>query len=349
MDQVTRTLEALVERVRAQHAPDPRVSVFEIEVARRDGAVELTGVTSEAAAAEALHREAAMVDPSVGVRDAVLRLPDLATGDPIHAVATAAVVPLLAGPTISDTHVSQAVLGRMMTVLRREGRWLHCRSDDGYLGWVHRGYVEMLDEADARAWELGADGGAILSLGAEIVDDAGETLARLPWGARSVDAGGGKVRLPDGTVGRVVGEVIPLAERAERFETDGDAMTRTAARWMGAPYLWGGVTPAGVDCSGFVQAIFHLHGIRLSRDSDLQALEGEHVGPDERFSNLRAGDLLFFAETPERISHVTMSLGGSRIIHSSLGNGGVRRNDLVGETPYERELREIFVCARRYL
>jgi gamma-D-glutamyl-L-lysine dipeptidyl-peptidase len=349
MEHVIRTLETLVERVRDQHALDPRISVFEVEVARRAGSLELAGVTSEATAAEALHREAAMVDPSVEVRDAVRRLPDPDDGDPIHAVATAAVVPLLAGPIISETHVSQAVLGRIMTVLRREGRWLQCRSDDGYLGWVHRGYVELLDEADARAWQIGADGEALLSLGAELVDEAGETVARLPWGARFVGTGDGTVRLPDGTAGRVVGEVIPLAERAERFATDGDAMVRTAARWMGSPYLWGGVTPAGVDCSGFVQAVFHLHGIRLPRDSDLQALEGEHVEPDDRFSNLRAGDLLFFAETPDRISHVTLSLGGSRIIHSSLGNGGVRRNDVVGETPYERELREIFVCARRYL
>jgi gamma-D-glutamyl-L-lysine dipeptidyl-peptidase len=347
-DPVSR-MRALIERIRERHALDPRISVFEVDVERTDDAVDLTGVTSEAAAAEELHREAALLEGAAPVRDRVRRLPHVEPGEPIHAVATAAVVPLLAGPTISETHVSQAVLGRTMTVLRREGRWLQCRSDDGYLGWVHRGYVALLDEAGARAWEMGTGGEACVSLGAKIMDADGDTLARLPWGARVVRGEDGHVRLPDGTTGPATGTLLPLADRAERYPADGERMTATAARWMGAPYLWGGVTPAGVDCSGFVQAVLDLHGVRIPRDSDLQAQRGEPVEPDERFSNLRAGDLLFFAETPERISHVTLSLGGSRIIHSSLGNGGVRRNDLVGDTAYERELRGIFVCARRYV
>jgi gamma-D-glutamyl-L-lysine dipeptidyl-peptidase len=258
-------------------------------------------------------------------------------------------VPLLAGPLISETHVSQAVLGRRMTILRRQGRWLQCRSDDGYLGWVHRGYVREMSESDARGWEMGVGGEACLSLGADVYDEGGEVVARLPWGARVVRRPDGSVHLPDGTGGHPTGTLLPLSERAQRFRPTGAQMADTAAQWLGAPYLWGGVTQAGVDCSGFVQAVFHLHGISLPRDSDQQARAGEPVEPDERYSNLRPGDLLFFAETPRRISHVTLSLGGSRIIHSSLGNGGVRRNDLLGPLPYERELRDIFVCARRYL
>lgn len=342
-------LARLVEAVRRRYAPDPRTSVFDVEFRRESTTLRLSGATSEAAAAEALHREAALLDWWDVVRDEVERLPDPTDPEPIHAVARAAVVPLLAGPNIAETHVSQVVLGRRLTILRRRGRWLHCRSDDGYLGWVHRGYVREMDERAARAWEVGTDGEACVSLGAEVLDGDGEVLARLPWGARVVRQPDGSVRLPDDYAGAPVGSLLPLAECAERFPPRGDEILRTAARWLGAPYLWGGVTPAGVDCSGYVQAVFQLHGISLPRDSDLQALEGRPVEPDERFSNLAAGDLLFFAETPERISHVTLSLGGSGIIHSSLGNGGVRRNDLMGGLAYEQELREIFVCARRYL
>jgi cell wall-associated NlpC family hydrolase len=62
---------------------------------------------------------------------------------------------------------------------------------------------------------------------------------------------------------------------------------------------------------------------------------------------VQVGDLLFFAERENRISHVAISLGGTRIIHSSVGNGGVRANDLAGETGYEQELRKLLVTVRR--
>jgi gamma-D-glutamyl-L-lysine dipeptidyl-peptidase len=347
MDAVAQ-LKRLIEEVRAEYAPDPRTAVYEIEFQWDGTTLDLLGATSEAMAAEELHRAAAQLEGWEEVRDGVERLP-AAVGEPVHALASAAVVPLLAGPIVSETHVSQAVLGRRMTILRRRGRWLQCRADDGYLGWVHRGYVAVVDEAGAREWEVGAGGEACLSLGAEVLDGAGEVLARLPWGSRVVRMPDGTVRLPDGSTGTGTGTLLPLAERTVRFRRLGDDLVETAALWLGAPYLWGGVTQAGVDCSGFVQAVYHLHGVPLPRDSDLQAREGGAVEPDETFSNLRPGDLLFFAETPQRISHVALSLGGSRIIHSSLGNGGVRRNDLMGSLHYERELRELFVCARRML
>ena len=160
----------------------------------------------------------------------------------------------------------------------------------------------------------------------------------------------GLVRLPDGRIGTPHGDIFPAALRPMSFPSRGEAMCETASRWLGAPYLWGGVTMGGVDCSGFVQAVHRLHGATLPRDSDQQSRSGAEVDPGEDFSRLRAGDLLFFAEdSGGRVTHVTMSTGGSQIIHSSLGNGGVARNDMMGRRNYERELRRIFVCARRMI
>jgi len=123
----------------------------------------------------------------------------------------------------------------------------------------------------------------------------------------------------------------------------------TARRWLGTPYVWGGVTPAGADCSGFVQSVYRLHGIALPRDSDLQARVGREVEAQGDFAALRPGDLLFFSERPGRITHVAISLGGSRTIHSALSNGGVRINDLAGDLEAETRLRPLFVHARRVL
>lgn len=351
MKERIRRVRALLEEVREEHAPDPRLAVFEVEVEADGDGLLLAGATSEPAAAEALHRGAAALGGG-GVRDEVVRLPEAGPGDSVHAVATAAVAPMLAGPAINTTQVSQMVLGRRLLVLRRGGpggRWLQCRSPDGYIGWVHAGYVALVDELDARAWEVGTEGEASVSLGAELRADGGEVLARLPWGARVVRESEAVVRLPDGRRGRPAGELVAAALLPLLLPAAGEAIVRSASRWMGAPYLWGGVTQGGVDCSGLVQAVLGVHGVPLPRDSDQQSRAGEPLDPGDDFSSLLPGDLLFFAEEPGRCTHVALSTGGAGIIHSSLGNGGVARNDLLGGRGYERELRRIFLCARRVL
>jgi len=340
-------VRARVEEVRDRLAPDPRLAVFEVDVEVSGDAIALVGCTSEPDAAEELHRVVATLTGWREVRDELQLLPECGPDEAVHAVVKTAVAPMLAGPAVRQTQVSQAVLGMRLLVLRRERFWLQCRGSDGYIGWLHAGYVTLVDEQDARAWDMGADGDVWISLGAQVLGDDGEVMARLPWGARVVRDGTGLVRLPDSRVGVADGELVPAGARALGFPSAGEAVCATAVRWMGVPYLWGGVTMGGVDCSGFVQALYRLHGRVIPRDSDQQSRAGEAVECGQDFCDLRPGDLLFFAEEPGRCSHVAMSTGGSRIIHASLGNGGVARNDMAGRRAYERELRRMFLWARR--
>ncbi|HEX8451690.1 MAG TPA: C40 family peptidase [Longimicrobium sp.] len=341
---------ALVEAVREEFAPDPRTAVFEVSVEVDGDAVALVGVTSEANAADELRLRIAGLTGWREVRDEVQRLPDTGPEEMVHALVTSAVAPMLSGPAVRETQISQTVLGNRLVVLRSVGRWLQCRAYDGYIGWIHAGYLALQHEHEARAWEVGGAGEPWISLGAEVIGHDGERIIFLPWGARVMREPDGLVRLPDGRVGTPHGDLFPAALRPMSFPTVGEAMCETGSRWLGAPYLWGGVTMGGVDCSGFVQALHRLHGTTIPRDSDQQSRSGAEVDPGEDFSRLKAGDLLFFAEdSGGRVTHVTMSTGGSRIIHSSLGNGGVARNDMMGRRNYERELRRIFVCARRMI
>jgi hypothetical protein len=339
-------LRMVIAEVRREFVPDPRLGVYDVGVLEDGPTVRVVGETSEPDALEALRRRLALWEEGVEMRDEVQRLPDPYTANEAHAIVASAVAPLLAGPFVSEPHLAQAVLGQHLVVLRQRGRWLNVRGEDGYLGWVHRGYVHRLDERAVHAWKMGMEAEACISLGAEVVSETGEVIARLPWGARFLCDGTAAI-LPDGMRGRASGDFVTAARRHERFPSEAQAVVGSAGRWIGVPYVWGGITQAGADCSGLVQAVFRMHGVELPRDSDQQSAVGEAVDVSRGLSALRAGDLLFFAEEPGRVSHVAISTGGTRIIHSSLGNGGVRRNDLNGDSGLEAELRRLLVVARR--
>lgn len=99
----------------------------------------------------------------------------------------------------------------------------------------------------------------------------------------------------------------------------------TADDHVGTKYVWGGETPTGFDCSGFVQYVFRRHGIELPRTSRQQAAVGQSGG--RTLSALRPGDLMFFATNGTRIDHIAIYAGDDQIIHSSASGGGVGYDD----------------------
>lgn len=348
------TLESLLEAAIRELALDPRTQVLDLWLEGDAGTLGLAGETTEPEAVAALLDRLSAAAGAM-LRDQVVRLPDSTLGEVRCGLVRSAIAPVHAEPRIAATQVSQFVLGHRLEILSRRGYWWRVRGEDDYIGWVHHGYLETGDELWARGWARGEGGKPAVSVDAEIVDDEGRTLIYLPWGARVVRDQPGTYRLPDGRRGRLgTGELVDADRIRDRFPCRGDSIVRSARRWLGTPYLWGGVTPAGADCSGFVQSIYWMHGLALPRDSDQQARVGADVleagGERLDFSQLKPADLLFFSEHDDgRISHVAISLGGSSIIHSALSNGSVAPNDLDGALELERKLRQSFVRAQRIL
>ena len=251
-----------------------------------------------------------------------------------EAMVVAAVAPLHAEPKISSTQISQYLAGAPLVVLEDLRDWLFVRGGDGYMGWMHQGYITRLRPALLRRTGRSAR----ISLGAVIRDRAG-TKRELPLGAALAQ--------DDVVEG---GEVVSPEELTDRFPSTPAAIAQTAERYfVGTSYQWGGVTPWGADCSGFVQTTYGLHGVNLPRDAWQQALEGTDAGRDA--SDLAPADLLFFSDRPDRhITHVGLALGEGRMAHVALGRGGFALERLDdGRDPFVRALLDRFLFARRVL
>jgi cell wall-associated NlpC family hydrolase len=241
---------------------------------------------------------------------------------------TAAVAPLLATPSLRSEQVSQLVMGEGAEVLDSHYEMLQVRTLlDSYEGWIAEGYVVPLPLGDVETWLAGAG----WSEGALLKTRAGMAV-RAPHRARLTIESDGVVQLPTGDSAEILSGAVrshpELVERARR-EAPADWAWREFA---GTPYLWGGVTGAGIDCSGLVQNTFLARGVTLPRDAEQQAAHGQVVEPTRR----TAGDLLFFrARESDRIGHVALYAGDETIVHSSVDTGGVARETLApGSRPH---------------
>lgn len=253
-----------------------------------------------------------------------------------EAVVVSAVENMYSGPDDGLEVVSQATLGQVVEVLESSGAFSHIRTPDRYDGWVPRAALSEYASPAAPRYARAGRVAEVTSLIANLYRDPDVTTARpktlAPLSTQlEVTAGvAGErwlvVRLPSGDTAYVqAGDVVERDVLAPRLRGSPDDLVATARRFLGTPYLWGGMTARGIDCSGLVSRVFHANGVEIPRDADQQF--GDPGADPVETADLRPGDLLFFGSDPKSITHVGLYAGDRRFINATTHETPVVRED----------------------
>ncbi|MCL5105567.1 MAG: C40 family peptidase [Armatimonadetes bacterium] len=274
------------------------------------------------------------------------------------------VVPMRAKPDGDSEQVTQGLIGQPIVTEGGQGDWLFVQCWDNYRAWVQSEKVRFLESKAAPYASVGpvavmrelfVDILAEPRENAEIITKA--TIATEIEVARLHD-GWVELKLPNGRPGFIRKHEAKLVDKdiaQTIWLPEPRKLTETAMRFIGVPYLWGGTSPFGIDCSGFVQLIYKVHNVTFLRDAHMQAGDARSI--EVAKPDLRAGDLVFFSSllgssslgrdlksrpNPNRpnpnlknITHVGMMIDREHFIHSS-GALGVAITDI--HDPYYSDI-----------
>lgn len=225
-----------------------------------------------------------------------------------HGICNLSVVPGRIEPSDKSEMITQLLFGEHFTILRKQGNWLYVRcSYDNYECWIDK---KQCQEISFETWQELESREITVSMELFYILEDSERGFYQPV---------------------VIGSTLPYFDgtscNLEGFEYGFDGQTNTvkhgkiedfitqcAYTFINAPYLWGGRSPLGIDCSGFTQVVYKTAGIKLERDAYQQATQGTTLG---FISEARAGDLAFFDNAEGRIIHVGIILPNQKIIHAS--------------------------------
>ncbi|HEX6915607.1 MAG TPA: C40 family peptidase [Chitinophagaceae bacterium] len=316
------SIQRVIDSVQARVAPDKRTLLFEIIA---DHGI-LKGETSSAAAKDALLQRL----NAAGIRyiDSISVLPASTAGGRRHGVVTISVANLRTQPSHKAELASQATMGTPLHLLKRQRGWYLVQTPDRYIAWIDAGAVEAMEAARATDWankpKLIFTGmhGLVFgdTINHEVLTDLafGNLVEYFALTPRFV-----QLRLPDGRTGFATNsDFMPYTEWRQSRSPLAANLVSSAKQLMGLPYLWGGTSVRGVDCSGFTRTVFLMNGLLLPRDASQQVLLGTEIDTAGGWSALQPGDLLFFGSRaqpgkPEQVVHVGLWVGNQSFIHAS--------------------------------
>jgi uncharacterized protein YgiM (DUF1202 family) len=344
--------DAIILEVKNEYVPDKRVALFEVESYKKDGKLIVKGDSNLPDAVNSLKSQ--LASQNIEYIDSLQLLPEGELKDTPRALVKIAVANIRSNPTHSAELATQATMGTPLNVLKHEGDWYLVQTPDKYLAWVDKGGIQLMSEAEMQAW-LNVPKLIFTNtfgISYKEASDKSQIVSDLVAGdvVEKVNEKGSfyEVKYPSGAIAYVKKEEAKLySDWVKSLDLSEENLVNTSRSLMGFPYLWGGTSTKGMDCSGFTKTIYFMNGIVLPRDASQQVHTGKLIDTTRNFENLIPGDLLFFGRkatdsTSEKAVHVGMWLGNKQFIHS-LGSVHISTVDTTAadfdEYNYNRYLR----------
>ena len=233
----------------------------------------------------------------------------------MFAICNLAIIPLRAEPNDRSEIVSQVLFGEHFEILEKQKQWSKIKLHfDNYEGWVDSKQYQLISK---NSFELLSDDAVILNSDlVEYVSNSNNTLIPITLGASLSFLNHSEINIKNFDF-----EGLKVSGIKSK-----NNIINTAFLYLNAPYLWGGKTPFGIDCSGFTQMVYKLNGYNLLRDASQQSSQGEALSFIEESE---PGDLAFFDNEEGKIIHVGIIMEDNYIIHAS-GKVRIDRLDHLG-------------------
>jgi gamma-D-glutamyl-L-lysine dipeptidyl-peptidase len=352
-------LNNISNNIKEQYAPDKRVAVYDISISSIDNSVVLSGESDQPGAIKELKER--LSNKGIVYLDSIVLLPDESVGKYKFAVVNNSVANIRSKAKHSGELATQAILGTGLKVLKLVGDFYLVQTPDAYISWVDHGGVTLMDQKEYLTWLKKPKIIYTKPFGYvyQYVNNDLNKLSDIVLGAQLLFIEDKddyfKVQFPDKRVGFIKKSEGELYDNwIKELQPSGDLMELYARDFLGAPYLWGGTSTKGMDCSGFTKTVYLMNGFIIPRDASQQINAGKDVDPNLKFENLEKGDLLFFGRkasdsTRQKVTHVGIWLGNNKgeFIHESKQ---VRISSIDPESVYYDEKNtNRYLGSRRYL
>ena len=340
------------DQIRKKHINDGSLSVFSADIDKINDRWVIKGETTDSSAYESILRLKDSLFKDTNVKNNFMLLPDPALGDEVFGIVNVSVTPMREEPRHSSQMVDQAIMGNVVRLLKYDNGWYLAQTHYDYVGWINKSGLFVTNESGRNSWQGKAEKSftGLQNLIRSEPDNNSLPISDIVLNnvviSKPYDDDWSLIHLPDGRKGYLKSKSLRYFNTKNQNNIHSGDIISDAKRMMGTPYLWGGNSTKGNDCSGFTQTVFKANNIQIPRDARQQALIGTPILPSQDWSNILPGDLLFFGRK-DKVTHVGISLGQKDFIHQG---GKVGINSLDKTSPEFNQGRfESFLFIRRIL